>query len=496
MDRRSFLKKAAISSVALGLAGCSSKALTGAHETERPNILVIFDDQHRYSALGCSGNKVVQTPNIDRFANDGLVFDNAFSCCPICAPFRAQLLTGKYPHKNGVLCNEYMLWENQVTLGQVLQGEGYHTGFFGKLHLGYGPYTEEKRKPLGFDEMEATSNCEHNLYGGEYYDNEKGPFKSDKWLPIIETDRALDFMEKHLDAKSGRPFFAALAWEPPHWSAGKQVYTQYPEEFKTYDPEKVDLPPNVPEEITAKTRQEIADYYGSITALDEQFGRVMSFLEERGIVDNTIIIFTSDHGDHIGSHGYGKPGSKELPHHKRASKATPYNESIHIPFIIRDPKNGLRGKRTDSLFSSVDIMPTLLGLCGMEIPEGVQGDDLSHLVRGKKGYEKDSVYLQILGLGWPDRLKWVGYWRGVRTKRWVYARWRNNSKLLFDCENDPYEMNNLAGKEEYAEIQSELEGRLKKWISDTEDPFETGKRNSIGMLEIGQKLSSDRFDKK
>ena len=247
------------------------------------------------------------------------------------------------------------------------------------------------------------------------------------------------------------------------------------------------------------TREEIADYYGNVSSLDAQVGRLMAKLEELGISDNTIVCFSSDHGDHLRSHGYGCPGDGWLHHTKRANKATPHEEAIHIPFILRYPDMVKGESRTGILFNSVDVMPTLLGMCGIDIPEGVQGKDLSHAARGENGIEPDSVYLQILGPGWPHRGRWVGYWRGVRTDRWVYARWHNPEQYehgiwLFDRDNDPYEMNNLAGQQEFSEIESQLESRLQQWLRDTEDPFDTGERDAdTGMLLLGQQFTHERY---
>ncbi len=145
-------------------------------------------------------------------------------------------------------------------------------------------------------------------------------------------------------------------------------------------------------------------------------------------------------------------------------------------------------------------MPTILGLCGIDAPRGVQGTDLSHVLRGESGDEPDSVYLQILGPGWPHRGRWVGFWRGIRTERWLYARWHKpeqyeNGIWLFDRENDPYEMNNLAGKPDYSHIQRRMEDRLKQWIHDTGDPFDTGERDEdTGMLLLGQQFIHERYD--
>ena len=451
----------------------------------QPNVLFIFTDQQRHSALGAYNNSVIQTPNLDRLAQEGMTFDNAFSSCPICGPYRGQLMTGKFSHANGVLDNEYALSSDQTTIAQSFKQAGYHTGYIGKWHLGYGPYTEESR--YGFDYM-AANNCMHGYYSVAYHENEKGPINIDGWGPIEETDLTIQYLEQHKD----EPFCLFLGWGPPHWP-----YDKYPDEYDIYDPNTVDLPPNVPRQMADFARREMADYYGNITGLDAQMARLHEALNRLNLTDNTIVVFTSDHGDHLSSHGYGKPGDRWMHHSRRASKATPYNESIHVPFLIRYPNHIPANARTDALLCSVDLMPTLLGLCDIDIPDDVQGTNLAHIALAQDGPQNDSVYLQILGPGWPHRGKWVGFWRGVRTQQYVYARWRNHEHetVLFDCENDPYEMTNLAGNPDYADLQIQLEQRMQKWIHDTNDPFQIGQRDpGTGILQLGQKFIHEKWD--
>ena len=248
--------------------------------------------------------------------------------------------------------------------------------------------------------------------------------------------------------------------------------------------------------MEAFAREELAHYYGNVTGLDHELGRIRAVLDERGLTEDTIFCYTSDHGDHLSSHGYGKPSDQWLHPSKRASKATPYDESVHVPFIMSYPARIQGGQRLPVMFSSVDIMPTLLALAGVEAPAGIQGTDLSRALLGEGGTEPDSVYLQILGPGWPYRGEWVGFWRGVRTDRWTYARWHHSGeRWLFDRECDPYEMVNLAGREECAGIEGQMEDRLQQWIGDTDDPFETGARDpQTGILQLGQSLTSDRHE--
>ncbi|KKL76233.1 hypothetical protein LCGC14_2046950, partial [marine sediment metagenome] len=271
-----------------------------------------------------------------------------------------------------------------------------------------------------------------------------------------------------------------------------------PEAFRTYRPEDIVPPPNVPRPLAAFAREELAEYYGNISALDAEMGRLLDALDRLDLARDTIVVFTSDHGDHLWSHGYGKPGDRWLHPSKRASKATPYEESIHVPFILRWPARVDAAARSDVLLGTVDIMPTLLGLCGVEAPGDLAGTDLSHAAAGGEGPEPDSVYLQNMGEGWPYRGEWVGFWRGVRTPRWTYARWLNDEhpRMLLDLENDPFQRDNLAGKPEFADIEAKLEARLTRWIEETADPFETGDRDErSGMLLLGQEYASNKWER-
>ena len=311
------------------------------------------------------------------------------------------------------------------------------------------------------------------------------------WAPEEETSLAIRFLDNHMKDQPDNPFAMILSWGPPHWP-----YDQYPKSYNIYSPDKVNLPQNVPEQFSTFAKQELADYYGNVTALDAQMGRLMDALDRLGLSDNTLLIFTSDHGDHLSSHGYGKPMDQWMHPSFRASKATPFDESIHVPFIARWPGHISPGTTNDAIISSVDLMPTLISMAGGELSDQVQGHDMSHILLGKEGPRSDSAYLQILGPGWPHRGKWVGYWRGLRTDRWVYARWYQNEygPLLFDRMSDPEEMTNLAGDPDYSRIQADLEKRLQKWMLDTDDPFDTGPRDEeTGMLALGQEFNHDQY---
>ena len=463
------------------------------------NILFVFSDQQRYTALGANGNKVVQTPNLDQMASEGMVCDNMFSNNPLCTPFRGILLTGRYGWKNGVICNEMEPFRDIPTLPSVLRNAGYHTGHIGVWHLGMPPYPEENR--YGLDLLKAVHGIGGNYYDQSYHENDKAPIQTEGWSPTAETSFAIDFMKDHKETRGDDPFALFVSWRPPHWP-----YPAHPKEFEVYDPANMDLPGNVPPQMADFARQELTDYYASCTGLDAEMGRLLSALKALDLADDTIVCYSSDHGDHLSSHGYGKPGDMWLHPHMRASKATPYDESAHIPFIIRWPGGTTPGTRTSTFMGAIDIVPGLLGACGVEAPEGFQGRDISPIWKGEESpvepehtpRANESVYLMNMGPGWPNREEWVGRWRGVRTERYTYARWYNNERhpWLFDRQEDPLETRNIAYSDEARPAVQEMEERLHRWMESTEDPFEYGKRGPRGFLDVGQRwFNQERYGK-
>ena len=459
---------------------------------KNPNILMIFADQLRYSAVGCNGNPIAQTPNLDRLSREGVVFDNAFSSCPICSPYRAQLLTGNFAHKNGVVCNEYRLFDNQRTLPQILKSEGYRSAYVGKWHLGYPPYSEHRR--YGFDDMYAY-NCNHNYYQVEYWHNEIGPHRMVDYAPDVETELATDYLKRNAEGPGGIPTCVVLSWGPPHWNnlSKPRRYGDYPQKFRLYGSGDIELSSNVPIQFRDHARGEIADYYGMVSSLDACMGRILDYLDTSGLAENTIVCFSSDHGDHLSSHGYGTPGDLWMHHSLRGSKATPYEESCHIPFLLRYPGRIPPNSRTPAFMNSTDVMPTLLDLAAVPVPSDVQGAPLSGVALGGESIQQDSAFLQILGPGWPVRDLWLGLWRGVRTADYTYARWKYPTEhtLLVDIRSDPAEMTNVAGSTAYAAAEGEMEDRLRGWLGKTGDSFDTAPRLPVtGMVDFGQAFVS------
>ncbi len=455
---------------------------------KQPNILFVFSDQQRYSALGANGNQVIQTPVLDTMASEGMVCDQFFSNHPLCSPYRAILLTGQYGWRSGVIDNEYRPRRDIPTLPDILRDHGYGTAHIGTFHLGKGPYPEVDR--YGLDYLAALHDGP-GYFDRSYYENDTGPTRYDGWAPSVETDLSMQFVERHLEKRPDDPFALFLSWRPPHWP-----YKSYLNHYDRYDPADMDLPGNVPLQMADFARCEIADYYGCCTGLDTEMGRLLEGLKRLGVEDNTIVVYTSDHGDHLSSHGYGKPFDSWMHHSMRASKSTPYEESIHVPFVIRWPGHTPEGSRSDAFFGAIDLVPSLLGACGIPVPDCLQGRDVSTVWCGGSqpadpDYAPgggDSAYLLNMANGWPNRYGWVGRWRGVRTDRYTYARWFENERgpWLFDREADPLEMTNLAGSEEGRAAVEEMEERLHRWMEGTCDPFEYGHRGPRGFIDVGQ----------
>jgi len=442
---REALRSAAVAAGAAALGACA-RAQQAQHATRFPNILFVFADQMRAQSAGWMGNKQVRTPNLDRFARQGLIFDNAVSCCPVCTPYRASLLTGLYPLRHGLLLNDVRLPTNLPTIAKVLKAAGYDTGYIGKWHLdgpNRGGFTPPGPRRQGFDYW-AAAGCTHNYLKSHYYRDDPTPIWIEGYDADHQSDLAIEYVRSH---GTDRPFCLFLSWGPPH-----DPYQLMPKEYKTFDPREIRLSPNCPDET--RWREDIAGYYSHIEALDRDFARLIEALDKTAQTDNTIVVFTSDHGDMLGSH-------------EKQKKQKPWDESVRVPFVLRYPKKVTLGRRSDVPINVPDIMPTLLGLAGIAAPSGLEGRDLSGIVLGKASEDLRSAFIANLcpfGEPFPE-------WRGVRTKRHTYVRTRSGPWLLYDNERDPYQMTNLVEEPSQRQVREELDRELSGWLERTGDRF-------------------------
>ncbi len=402
-----------------------------------PNIVFVFGDQHRWCSTGFGGSSSqVRTPYMDRMADEGVVFDLAVANIPVCTPWRAAFLTGQYPLTTGMFMNDVRLPVDRPTLGTVLRSAGYDTGYIGKWHLD-GPsrsgFTPPGPRRQGFD-FWAVGNCTHNYMDSLYFRDSEDPLYWTGYDAEAQTSLAIDYIQSR---KGDSPFALVLSWGPPH-----NPYDAVPGSYlDLYPPDEIEVRPNCPD----PSRTDLAGYHAHVTALDDQLARLGKVLDEQGLMDNTVFVYTSDHGDMLGSHG-------------RQRKQHPWDESIRVPFVMRCPDQASRGLRIKSPFNVVDIMPTLLGLAGIPLPGTCEGTDHAPAVRGEAFKGNEAAYIMSIA---PFSEYRGQPWRGIRTRRHTYVRNLEGPWLLFDNREDPYQMRNLAGKMEQADLQRRLDDQLK-----------------------------------
>jgi arylsulfatase A-like enzyme len=424
----------------------------------RPNIVVVLADQWRAQAFGFAGDPNVRTPRFDELASASVRFASAVSGMPVCSPTRASLLTGQRPLTHGVFLNDVRLDTNAVTLAKVLRASGYDTAMIGKWHVdggGRSAYIPPERRQ-GFDYWKVLE-CTHAYSNSFYYADSPEKLKWPGYDAIAQTRDACDFVRAR--SKTEKPFVLFLAWGPPH-----DPYFSAPAQYRAlYDPKALKLRPNVPQGLEAETRKILAGYYAHCTALDNCMGELLDTLRDAGVADDTVLLFSADHGDMLGSHGQFK-------------KQRPFDESVRVPMLVRWPKGlGTRPQTFTAPINSEDIMPTLLGLAGVAVPPSCEGLDYSGLMRGGKNPGDDAtVILCAAPFGeWERRVGGREY-RGVRTDRYTYVRDLNAPWLLFDNQTDPYQTNNLVGSPAHAELENRLDTLLARKLKERGDTFRPG----------------------
>ncbi len=417
MNRRNFAKGMA----GVALSAALPVAADHTKQKQKPNILYVFSDQHRAAAMGCYGETAIATPNFDRFADQGIRCTNAVSNTPVCCPSRATLQTGLYAQNHGILTNTIGLDTDFQTLGKTFRSAGYATGYIGKWHL-FGPTPKDAHgfippgpHRFGYDDWAALETG-HHYFEFQYYRDKPEPIREIGYEPDRQVELAQEFIKKHKD----QPWCLGLSWGPPH-----TPYTPPPAFEREYD---ILYRPNIPGyEARAFAEKVTPKYYGLIESLDAAFGRLLQTLDELGIADNTIVIYTSDHGDQLGCQGL-------------KFKRWPFDESCIIPFLVRWPEGIPAGRVLDAPFGMVDVYPTLCGLVGLEAP-ATDGQDISAywIGKNKTGPEQTFLTMPYGYLPWPG-------WRAVRTQTHLYAEANRKPWLLFDLHEDPYQMQNLAGQ--------------------------------------------------
>ena len=435
--------------------------------------------------MGCDGNAQAQTSHIDQLAAEGIRFRHTYANVPVCCPARAILMTGTYPHVNGMIANDLRLREELVTLPELLQKAGYRTGFVGKWHLDGGRrdpgFVPPGPRRQGFD-FWAAYECHHQHFRPSYFRDTPEMIVVDKFEPEASCDFAVEFLKTQAPQQ---PFFLTVQMGPPH-----DPYGAPPEYMQQFPPERVrppanwqpgsELPPAGSKQggvsaalgrsVPTGGLEEIAAYYAAIKAIDDQVGRLLQTLQDLQFDENTIVLFTSDHGDMLGSHGLRR-------------KRKPYDESARVPAILRWPAKIPAGITVDTLLSHVDMPSTLLGLAGLPIPTEMQGADLSRVALGETTEGPEAVLLQIFVPYRPDQVERP--WRGIVTQTHTYARFEEEPWLLFDRTNDPHELHNLVGQTEAEDVQHQLDDQLSRLMKKNGDAWSF---NSMELVEEGGRL--------
>jgi len=453
---------------------------TQATPPRRPNVIVVVVDDLRWDELGVAGHPFLETPNVDRLAREGAYFDNAFNTVSLCSPNRATILTGQYPSRHGIIDNVARNRQSHrlETFPRALQANGYETAFLGKWHMGNDPTPRP-----GFDYWVAIPGQGRTIDPELFEDGALHTVEG--YVTDILTDRAVAFIEREHDG----PFFLYLGHKAIHpdarqlddGSVDPSVPSQYvpaPRHRGRYEDRVFAPRPNVvatpgddkpvlqralarkrlPEvvgtleaELAAENRDEtIRRRSEMMLAVDESLGRIVAALDRRGILDDTFILFTSDNGFFYGEHGL------------TLERRLPYEESIRTPLIVRYPALAKAGSHVGALAASVDIAPTVLEATGTPIGDEVQGRSLVPLLQGRTDGWRTDVFVEFYT--YENPFPWLVDmdYRAVRTDRYKYIHWMQypDEPELYDLQEDPYEMRNLAADPSMSGVLADMRSRL------------------------------------
>jgi arylsulfatase A-like enzyme len=441
MRRRTFLQGMG-AGVAAGVAGCmhGNRAIPA----KRPNIVYVFSDQHRWQSMAHTEMPTLETPSMTRMAREGMEFTQCISNNPLCSPHRGILMTGRWPFQQGVVENKFPLSPDEMTLGKAFRGAGYRTGYVGKWHLG-----GLDARPFGFEHSLIWEGSGHHWENANVYLQGEKKKMPRAYNATLMTDYALDYMEEQQED----PFFLMLSLNPPH-----PRWDDAPPDWVTHYKDHTRIPkrPNDSQPNDWFGWSECEHYYAHISAVDEELGRIMDRLQALSIADNTIVCYSSDHGEMLGSQGL-------------LNKRLPYEESIRVPMLLWGGGMPI-GEQVDALLGTVDVMPTLCGLAGFEAPSTCEGADFAPWVRGERGPDPDYQPIMHCRTNKPDKAR---PWRGLRTKTHTYVLTEEDNGLtpwlLHDNEADPNQVTNLIEDTGYASERKEWDGAIREWLAASND---------------------------
>ena len=433
-------------------------------------------------------------PNIDAFRHQNFSMERCISNYPLCTPYRGIFMSGRWPYQTGVIRNGAVLSPTEVSLGDTFQSNGYHTGYIGKWHLAGEERNFIPKGPgrLGFEDWHVWDKTNDHYHSWTYNQDTGEKIFPEGWQPTRMTDEAITFLQAQ---PKDKPWLLVVSWNPPH-----PPFNPPDEDTAPYPLDKLKFRSNVnlslmgkqvkgparPLTSEAGLREAMQGYYGGITGIDKEFARVLKALEDTDQAENTIVVYTSDHGEMMGSQG-------------RMAKQVPFEESCRVPFFVRYPGVTPKGGKSEILFGAIDIYPTLCGLAGIPVPGHCSGRDFSAAMRGRKVVSpelvflmnevpKDSAVLNDKGgdqthgphagrkgsteNGTNDR-EFVNQpsYRGVRTQTHTYAVTRTGRWLLYDNIADPYQMKNLVHDPSQRSMMEKLDAAIMEWMKTTGDPF-------------------------
>ncbi len=435
---------------------------------DKPNILFVFADQQRWDTCGCYGQPLPVTPNLDAMAAQGARWEHAFTPQPVCGPARAVLQTGLYASETGCFKNNIALPLDAVTVPKLLNQAGYQTAYVGKWHLASDDANDYKTRPVpperrgGFadywraaDVLEFTSHA----YDGHVFDGEGNQldFPEGRFRADVMTDHAVEFLQT---CDADRPWFLMVSYIEPHQQNDLDRYTgpkDSNEKFADFTPPAdLDESPN-----EGDWRANYPDYLGCCNAVDAGLGRLRQQIDAMGQTDNTLVIYTSDHGSHF------RTRNAEY-------KRTCHDSSIHIPLVLSG-WSVPTGHVLPQLASLIDVPPTIVQAAGLAVPEYMRGTSLLEMVSGEQLDVRQEVFIQVS----EDHIG-----RALRTERWTYEvampsekRWSGASQPasdfyvethLYDNHADPHQLNNLVADPDLADIRDDLRGRLLQHIAQVE----------------------------
>lgn len=460
--RRQFIETTG--AAAAGVMG--SLAFTESSQAESsspPNLVFVFSDQQSFDMLGCYGNEDIKTPRTDRFAEQGVRFEHCVSTQPLCTPYRGMLLSGLHPLYNGCFANDIQLLPGEGnSFAEVLKSNGYQTAYVGKWHL-YGG-NRDRGIPAGphrhgFDDLFLTNNCTVDFRAGKcFYWNEAGEkVYFDQWEATAQTNQAIDFL-KNRDTQ--KPFALFVSWHPPHdQGLGERAWRYLAPDhlMERYDPDKIRLRESLVEHEFS--RLDYHGYYAMCSGCDDEFGRILDTLDDLKLSDNTLVVYTSDHGDTLSSH------NRQFP------KMYPEDVSARVPMVMRFPGK-LKPRVSELPIGTLDLMPTLLSLLNITPPARCQGDNLAGAICREDDSIVDSRPMFYFGPSATTDRSWYGVYTPEHTFSFSLENPYGESdlNLLYQRSGDPEQLKNVYENPGTRTLRESLRRRTREWMKRFDDP--------------------------